>query len=92
MSFKSILLSILTLVFMVGGLFGIVFLFGINVALGIVGIVAWLFIPTMMRGKALDAANGPIDRVIAKYILPVVAAVLTIGTIIYLILHFLSQL
>lgn len=77
---------------MVGGLFGIVFLFGINIALGIVGIVVWLFIPTMMRSKALDAANGPIDKVIAKYILPVVAAVFTVGTIIYIILYFVSQL
>ena len=81
MSWKSIRFSIYAIVLMSALLFGIVFLFGFNAVLGIIGIVIWIVVPGVMRRKALNEASGVVDRVLAKYITPVVATLLAALTI-----------
>lgn len=56
-----------------GGLFfGMFVLFGFNAALGVIGLIAWLAVPAILRSKALDAASGHGDRILAKFIVPLV--------------------
>lgn len=75
MSWKSLGLSILSLVITIGLLFGSAFLFMIGPITGIIGIVLLIVIPQITLRNARDEATGIIDKVIAKYILPAVTVI-----------------
>ena len=75
MSGKSILLSILSIVLFVAAIFGIVFLFKFSIIAGIPGIVL-LVIPVIVQRKAVSEANGLLDKLFAKFIVPVLFLVL----------------
>ena len=85
MSWKSIMLSIFTIVLMSALLFGVLFLFRIYFVLGIIGIVVWIIVPGVLRRKAIKEASGILDTILAKYITPVLATLLAFATIIYII-------
>lgn len=88
MSWKSIGLSILSVVITVGLLFGTTYLFMIHVMLGVIGIVLLIVIPQFTMRKAMNSATGLIDNVIAKYIMPavtIICAALTVMIILGLI-------
>lgn len=76
MSKKSIFLSILSTLLFGGMLIAIVFLFKFNLLAGIAGVVLLIF-PVMLQKKAIDEASGTADKIIAKYIVPALAIVLT---------------
>lgn len=76
MSLKSLLLSILSLLITVGLLFGCVFLFSVQIILGIIGIVLLIIVPLVIRYKALDAAKGIVDTFFAKIIIPIVTVII----------------
>lgn len=76
MSWKSIGLSILSLVITIGLLFGTTFLFMIHYVLGIIGIILLIVVPLGIRHKALGEASGIIDKVIAKYIMPAATVII----------------
>lgn len=71
MSWKSLLLSILSVLLFWGLLAVTVFLFAIYWILGILGIVMVLVIPAILVRKAIISANGILDKLIAKYVVPV---------------------
>ena len=85
MSWKSIRFSIYTIILYCVLLFGVAFLFSINVVLGFVGVVLWIVIPMKIRNKAVDEASGVFDKILAKYIVPIIAALLVLGIILYFI-------
>ncbi|MBO4569692.1 MAG: hypothetical protein J5689_00545 [Clostridia bacterium] len=74
MSVKSILLSLLSLVLFLGFIIGIVFLFKTQFILGFIGIFLEI-IPIKIHQKAVDEANGGIDKIFAKYVVPVLALI-----------------
>ena len=75
MSWKSMLLSVLAMVLFAGMLLGVVYLFMYYWGLGIVGIVLLAIFPRMLFRKAADLAVGPIDKLLAKVVAPILAAV-----------------
>lgn len=76
MSKKSILLSILSLLLFAAVLVGIIFLFKTHFMFVIIGVLLFFF-PVMMQKKAIDAANGKIDAIIAKFVVPALAVAMT---------------
>lgn len=76
MSWKSVRLSIYSLLLFIGAVLGIIFLFKFNILLGFAGIVL-LIIPAILQRKALDAADGIVDKVIAKFIVPTLFLIIT---------------
>ena len=74
MSVKSILLSVLSLVLFVGYAIGIVFLFKVKFIIGFIGLFL-IIIPIKVHEKAVDEANGPIDKFIAKFGVPILALI-----------------
>ena len=80
MSGKSIRFSIYSIVLFVAVIFGIVFLFKFNILAGIAGIFL-LFIPAKLQRIALEEASGTFDKILAKYIMPVLAVAITIVAI-----------
>ena len=80
MSGKSILFSILSLVTLVLVIFGDVMLFKTNIAFGFLGILL-LLIPAMFQRKALSEANGGFDKILAKFIVPILAVLAVFGAI-----------
>lgn len=82
MSKKSIFLAILALLLYIAFAFGIVFLFKVHFMLGIVGI-ALLYIPFKIQRKAIDEASGKLDEIFAKYITPIVFAVVLVFVVLY---------
>ena len=81
MSLKSIFLSVLGVLLFLGFAFLTLFLFGINIALGILGIVLTLVIPPIVIRSAVASAKGIIDKLIAKIIVPI-ASLLGLGAIV----------
>lgn len=75
MSWKSLGLSILSLVITVGLLFGCCFLFAVHYVLGIIGIVLMLVVPLIIRHKAIVEARGLIDKVFAKFLVPIATVI-----------------
>ena len=75
MSKKSIFLSILSIILFAGVLVGIILLFKTHFMFVILGVLLFAF-PVILRNKAMDAASGTIDKIIAKYIVPILAVVL----------------
>ena len=86
MSGKSIVYSILSVLLFAGLVVATVILFGINPILGIVGIVALLFIPAILTRKAKNAATGVLDNIIAKYIVPALDLVATVAVLLFMFL------
>lgn len=74
MSVKSIIYSIIALILFLGIIVGDVFLFRVQIILGIAGILA-LALPALLSRKAISEASGVFDKVFAKYIVPIVAFV-----------------
>ncbi len=74
MSKKSIFLSVMSLVLFVGVVIGVVFLFKTQFILGFIGLLL-LAIPVKLNRNAVTEANGKIDEMIAKYLVPVLALV-----------------
>lgn len=72
MNWKSIALSILSLILFAAVMFGIVNIFKYNILFGFLGILL-LMIPAGLQRKALDEASGTFDRVFAKFIVPALA-------------------
>lgn len=87
MSGKSLLLSILSVLLFWGLLAVTVFLFSIYWILGILGIVMVLVIPAILVRKAIISANGILDKLIAKYVVP---ALMLIGVGATLLIVFLN--
>ena len=79
---KAIFLSILGGVLFVGMLLGVVYLFTTNWMLGIVGIILLAIFPRILFAKAAGAARGPITKLLAKLVVPILSAV--IGVLIIL--------
>ena len=75
MSLKSIIYSIISVLFFGAVIVGIVFLFKFSIIAGIAGIVLLIF-PAMLQRKALHEAEGIIDKFIAKFVVPVLFVVL----------------
>ena len=71
MSIKSIILSVVSVLLFYGFLALILFLFGIHWIVGIIGIVLTLVIPPILMRKAISSANGFVDKLIAKIIVPI---------------------
>lgn len=80
MSGKSILLSILSVLLFVGVVFVIAFAFSFNILIGFASIVL-LILPVLLQRKALDKASGIIDKLIAKFIVPVIFVLGALGAI-----------
>ena len=76
MSGKSIILSILSVLLFIVMVFAIVFLFKFTIIAGIAGFVLLIF-PVMLQRKALSEASGIIDKMIAKFIVPILFLVLS---------------
>lgn len=85
MSWKSMGLSILSFVLTIGLLFGTTFLFMLNIVLGIIGIVLLIVIPLVIRNKALWAATGVVDKVFAKYLIPIVTVIMAAMSVMMII-------
>ena len=81
MSWKSIKFSLLAVVLTAVLLFGDMFLFGINTVLGIVGIVLILVVPGTLLTKAKNRAEGPIDKLFAYVIAPILIILVGFFTI-----------
>ena len=77
MSGKSIRFSIYSIVTFAALLVGIVFLFKFNILIGFAGIVL-LLIPAKLQRVALEESSGTFDKVLAKYIVPVLAVAITV--------------
>lgn len=71
MSLKSIIYSIFSVLLFYGLVITDIFMFSINWAVGVVGIVLVLTIPPILVKRAISSANGPIDKLISKIIVPV---------------------
>lgn len=82
---KSIILSIIAIALMVGLLFFDMFLFGIDITLGIIGIIVWIVVPGIFWRKADNSADGLVSKLLTKYVFPSLAALIIIGVIIYVI-------
>ena len=80
MSKKSIFLSLLAFILFCGVLVGIVFLFKVHFLMVLIGVVAFI-LPVYIQKKAIDASKGRVDKIIAKYIVPALAVVATLFTI-----------
>ena len=80
MSGKSIFLSILSIILFAGVIVGLIMIFKANPLLTLVGLLLFFF-PVMSRQKALDAADGTVDKIIAKWVVPVLAVILTLFAI-----------
>ena len=87
MSFKSIFLSILTVILFWGLAILTVFLFGVELIAGIAGLVVTLVIPPIVMRKAIGAANGFLDRLFAKFVVPVLVLVGLGAILLYYFLH-----
>ena len=80
MSKKSIFLSLLAFILFCGVLVGIVFLFKYHFLMVLIGLVVFI-LPVYIQKKAIDASKGTVDKVIAKYVVPALAVLATLFTI-----------
>ena len=80
MSGKSIFLSILAIVLFGGVLAALIMIFKTQALLVLPGLLLFI-IPVTVRNKALDCARGKVDTFMAKILVPILAVVLTFGTI-----------
>ena len=80
MSWKSIRFSIYAVILFAGLLVGIVFLFKFHILLGIAGVVL-LLIPAKLQRVAVGEASGRVDKIIAKFVVPGLAVLITLFAI-----------
>ena len=80
MSWKSIRFSIYSIIAMGLCLVALIFLFKSNFLMGMIGVVL-LVIPGMLHRKALDEAGGRFDKILAKYVVPLLAVAVGFLTI-----------
>ena len=80
MSWKSVVLSVLSILLFVGVVFTIVFFFKLFWIAGIAGIVLMIF-PEILRRKASSEASGVVDKVIAKFVVRVLFVILALLSI-----------
>ncbi|MBR4745285.1 MAG: hypothetical protein IK070_01065 [Clostridia bacterium] len=80
MNWKSLRFSLYAVLLFAAIMVGIVFLFKTHFLMVLIGVVALIF-PAKLQRVALDEASGTIDKVIAKYIVPALAILLTFFTI-----------
>ena len=80
MSKKSLFLSFLAIILFCGVLVGIVFLFKTNVLMVLIGVVAFI-LPVYIQKKAIDSASGKVDGIIAKFVVPALAVLATLFTV-----------
>lgn len=85
MSGKSIFLSILAVLLFGAVLFGIIFIFKTSIVAGIFSLLL-IALPVMLQRKAIDAADGTVDKYFAKFGVPLLAA--AIGLIAILTITF----
>lgn len=83
MSFKSILLSVLSALLFLGVVVGEIFLFQSQFILGFVGLLLFI-IPIKINRKAVEESNGLLDKLIACFAVPVA---ILIG-IVFIVLFF----
>ena len=76
MSGKSIRFSIYSIILFAAILVGIIFLFKFHFLVGIAGVVLLIF-PVKLQRIALDESSGTLDKIIAKYVVPILAVVIT---------------
>ena len=82
---KSIRFSIYSLLLTAAVLVGCVFLFKVHFLMVLIGIICLIF-PAKLQRKALDEASGTVDKIIAKYVVPALAAVIMLAVILSLAL------
>ena len=80
MNWKSLRFSLYAVLLFAAIMVGIVFLFKTHFLMVLIGVVALIF-PAKLQRVALDEASGTIDKVIAKYVVPALAILLTFFTI-----------
>ena len=80
MNWKSLRFSLYAVLLFAAIMVGIVFLFKTHFLMVLIGVVVLIF-PAKLQRVALDEASGTIDKVIAKYIVPALAILLTFFTI-----------
>ena len=72
---KSILFSIISIITYVGVIFGIVMIVKTQFLLGLVGLLLFI-IPVSFQKKAISEAGGKVDGFIAKFGVPIIAAII----------------
>ncbi len=77
---KSIRFSLYSVLLTIAILIGCVFLFKAHFLLVLIGVVLLIF-PAKLQRIALDEANGTIDKIIAKYVVPILAAAALLAVI-----------
>lgn len=82
MSKKSLILSILSAFLFIGIIVGIVFMFKTQFIIGFISLFA-ILIPVSLNRKAISEANGKIDELVAKFLVPVIAFVGLIFVVLY---------
>ena len=82
MSGKSIFLSILSFIIFIGVVVGVVFLFQVQFIFGLLGILL-VIIPIKINRTAVEAANGPIDKFIAKFLVPILVFIALIFVVLF---------
>lgn len=80
MSWKSLRFSLYAVLLFAAIMVGIVFLFKTHFLMVLIGVVVLIF-PAKLQRIAVDEASGTIDKVIAKYVVPALAILLTFFTI-----------
>ena len=80
MNWKSLRFSLYAVLLFAAIMVGIVFLFKTHFLMVLIGVVVLIF-PAKLQRVALDEASGTIDKVIAKYVVPALAILLTFFTI-----------
>ena len=86
MSIKSIIYSILSVLLFYGFLALTVFLFAFYWVLGLIGIAAVLIVPFIFTKKAIVSAVGFIDKLIAKFFVPVLMLMGVVATLLIVLL------
>ncbi len=82
MSGKSIFLSVLSFILFIGVVVISVFLFKMQFILGFLGVLL-IIIPIKLNRKAVDESNGTFDKILAKYIVPVLVFVALVFVVLY---------
>lgn len=80
MSWKSLRFSLYAVLLFAAIMVGIVFLFKTHFLMVLIGVVVLIF-PAKLQRIAVDEASGTIDKVIAKYVVPALAILITFFTI-----------
>lgn len=83
---KSIVLSVITVIAALGLTVATIFLFGVNLVLGIVGIVVTVAVVSALGTKANTTAGGLINKLIARVVMPLLIVFGIGGILLYFFL------